>query len=284
VKKLAIKDLAEQTGVAAGTIRMWEQRYGFPEPARTPAGYRVYTEQDVVALRRVVAYRSGGLSVPAALERARSLEGETDRPSIFAALAAGDAPVRPQKLRRATLIALSRAIEEEAMARAAGPVVIAAFQDEANYRAVEHRYRRLAHVADAVGVFATFPAARLGDEDEPAEIPISPSDSLGHEWAVIVDAPGYAACLVGWETPGRSGERIFEAVWTMDAPVVRRAAQVGATIAARHAPEWSERLLSILADRPLAVEAPAPGLTALTNRMIGYLDENRGAAAPRTPR
>ena len=58
----------------------------------------------------------------------------------------------------------------------------------------------------------------------------------------------------------------------MDAPVVRRAAQVGAAIAARSAPEWSERLLAILADRPLAVEAPAPGLTALTNRMIGYLD------------
>jgi MerR family transcriptional regulator, light-induced transcriptional regulator len=283
LKKLAIKDLAEQTGVAAGTIRMWEQRYGFPEPARTPAGYRVYTEQDVVALRRVVAYRGRGLSVPAALERARSLDGETDSPSIFAALASGDAPVRPQKLRRATLIALSRAIEEEAMARAAGPVVIGAFQDEANYRAVEHRYRRLAHVADAVGVFATFEDVHLGHDDEPAEIPITTAEALGHEWAVIVDAPGYAACLVGWETPGRGDERIFEAVWTMDAPVVRRAAQVGATIAARHAPEWSERLLSILADRPLAVEAPAPGLTALTNRMIGYLDAAAGSGGGSLP-
>ena len=77
----------------------------------------------------------------------------------------------------------------------------------------------------------------------PAEIPIGQGEALGHEWAVIVDAPGYAACLVGWETPCRDGERIFEAVWTMDAPVVRRAAQVGAAIAARSAPEWSERLL-----------------------------------------
>jgi len=272
MKKLAIKDLAEQTGVAAGTIRMWEQRYGFPEPARTAAGYRVYTEQDVVALRRVVAYRSRGLSVPAALERARSLEGATDRPSIFAALASGDSPVRPQKLHRSTLIALSRAIEEEAMARAAGPIVIGAFQSEDNYRHVEHRYRRLAHVADAVGVFADFAEPNAGHEDVPAEIPISQGEALGHEWAVIVDAPGYAACLVGWETPCRDGERIFEAVWTMDAPVVRRAAQVGAAIAARSAPEWSERLLGMLADRPLAVESPAPGLTALTNRMIGYLD------------
>jgi DICT domain-containing protein len=273
MKKLAIKDLAEQTGVAAGTIRMWEQRYGFPVPARTPAGYRLYTEQDVVALRRVVAYRASGLSVPAALERARSLDGATDRPSIFAALAAGDAPVRPQKLHRSTLIALSRAIEEEAMARAAGPIVFGAFQSERNYRQVEHRYRRLAHVADAVGVFADFETPRTDDDDLPAEIPIGQGEALGHEWAVVVDAPGYAACLVGWETPTRDGsDRIFEAVWTMDAPVVRRAAQVGAAIAARTSPEWSERLLGLLADRPLAVESPAPGLTALTNRMIGYLD------------
>jgi DICT domain-containing protein len=272
VRKLAIKDLAEQTGVAAGTIRMWEQRYGFPEPARTAAGYRVYTEQDVVALRRVVAYRNRGLSVPAALERARSLEGATDRPSIFAALASGDQPVRPQRLRKPTLVAISRAIEEEAMARAAGPVVVAAFQTERNYRAVEHRYRRLAHVADAVGVFAAFAEPRFGDEDEPAEIPICTTEALGHEWAVIVDAPGYAACLVGWETPESGGGRVFEVVWTMDPAVVRRAAQVGAALAARTAPAWSERLLSMLADRPLAVESPAPGLTALTNRMLGYLD------------
>jgi DICT domain-containing protein len=280
MKKLAIKDLSEQTGVAAGTIRMWEQRYGFPVPARSAAGYRIYTEDDVVALRRVVAYRNRGLSVPAALERARSLGSATDRPSIFAALAGGDTPVRPQKLHRRTLIALSRAIEEEAMARAAGPIVIGAFQAEANYRAVEHRYRRLSRVADAVTVFADFREAQFADVDEPIEIPIGPGDALGHEWAVVVDAPGYAACLVGWETPCRGGaERIFEAVWTMDAPVVRRAAQAGAAIAARSAPEWSERLQAMLADRPLAVETPTPGLTALTNRMIGYLDATGAGSA-----
>ena len=67
---LGIKEVAERTGIAAGTIRMWEQRYGFPEPARTPAGYRVYAAADVETLRRVLAYRERGLSVPAALERA----------------------------------------------------------------------------------------------------------------------------------------------------------------------------------------------------------------------
>ncbi|MFM9164964.1 MAG: MerR family transcriptional regulator [Solirubrobacterales bacterium] len=50
---LKIKDVAEQTGIAAGTIRMWEQRHGFPTPERTPAGYRLYSADDVEALRRV---------------------------------------------------------------------------------------------------------------------------------------------------------------------------------------------------------------------------------------
>ena len=99
---------------------------------------------------------------------------------------------------------------------------------------------------------------------------------------MIVDAPGYAACLVGWEPPDSTPrERVFEAVWTMDPSVVRRAAQVGAALAAPSAPEWSERLLSMLADRPLAVESPTPGLTALTNRMLGYLDGATGEESGR---
>jgi MerR family transcriptional regulator, light-induced transcriptional regulator len=276
LKKLAIKDVAERTGIAAGTIRMWEQRYGFPEPGRTAAGYRVYSEDDVAAIQRVVAYRDRGLSVPAALERVRALEGTTDRPSIFAALIAADAPVRPQRLSRPTLVALSQAIEEETIARAAGPVVIGAFQDERNYRRVEERYRRMAHVSDAVGVFATFDELRMGDDDEPVEIPVGAADALGHEWAVVVDAPGFCAALVGWETPRRGEERIFEAIWTMDPTIVRRAAQVGATLAQRRAPEWSERVLGLLADRPLSIEVPTPGLTAVTNRMLGFLDARMG--------
>ena len=39
---LSIREVAEQTGLAPGTIRMWEQRYGFPSPRRTASGYRRY--------------------------------------------------------------------------------------------------------------------------------------------------------------------------------------------------------------------------------------------------
>ena len=45
---------------------------------------------------------------------------------------------------KSTLVALSRAIEHEALALAAAPVVFGAFQQERFYRRVEPRYRRLA--------------------------------------------------------------------------------------------------------------------------------------------
>jgi DICT domain-containing protein len=278
VKDLAIKDVAQRTGLAAGTIRMWEQRYGFPEPERTSGGYRLYSAEDVEMLRRVIAYRERGLSVGAALERARAWDGPTDRPSIYGAIATSGQPLRPQLLRKQTLIAISAAIEDETLARAAGPIVIGAFQQERNYRAVQHRYRRMAENADATVAFADFPTARAVP-GEPAEVPITPDAALGNEWAVIVDAPGFAACLLAWERPRSPEEqaapeleRRFESLWTMDPAVVRRAALVGSSLTRSSCPELAGRIDGLLADRPLAMEAPAPGLTALTNRLVAYLE------------
>lgn len=279
MKGLAIKDVAGRTGLAAATIRMWEQRYGAPKPERTPAGYRVYSEEDVDLLKRAVALRERGFSVPAALDRARMVGQATDRPSIFGAIAADGMPTRPQLLRKRTLLAISRAIEDETLARAASPVMFGAFQRERNYRAVEPRYRQLAATAEATVVFADFDAVRAAP-GEPAEIPIADEDSLGNEWAVVVDAPGYAACLLAWERPrttaegaaGSDGDRGFETLWTMDPGVVRQAALVGCALTRRSCPELAERIERTLTERPLAAERPAAGLTALTNRLVAYLE------------
>lgn len=277
--EFAIKEVAELTGLAAGTIRMWEQRFDFPEPGRTAAGYRQYTQDDVEALRRVVAYRRRGLSVPAAIERARASGGPSDRPSIYAAVASGDAAVRPQVLRKSSLVAISRAIEHETLALAAEPVLFAAFQRTRFYRDVQPLYTRLAAAADAAAVFADFPAF-AHPEDGPAQIPIAPGDALGNEWAVIVDAPGYAACLLAWEQPGVTDpggqddrERRFETMWTLDPYAVRRAATVAAQLVRRADEAYGDRCLELLADRPLAIASPAPGLTALANRVVAYLED-----------
>jgi MerR family transcriptional regulator, light-induced transcriptional regulator len=279
---LAIKDVAERTGIAAGTIRMWEQRYGFPVPGRNASGYRRYTQDDVEALRKVLALRHRGLSVPAAISRAQDAGGPSDHPSIYAAVAAQDLSARPQVLKKSTLVALSRAIEHEALALAAAPVVFGAFQQERFYRSVQKRYRRLALHADAAAVFADFAEGVHHPQGAPVEIPITMDDVLGNEWAVVIDAPGYAACLLAWEQPGLSepggpndAERRFEAIWTIDAEATRRAAQVAAKLAGRADPAYGARLEELLADRPLALEEPAPALTALTNRMVSYLEGAR---------
>ena len=276
--ELAIRQVAERTGIAAGTIRMWEQRYGFPDPSRTASGYRRYSDDDVEALRRVASYRRLGLSIPAAIERVRGTEPVSERPSIFAAVASIDEMARPQLLRKATLIALSRAIEHEVLAHAAPSVVFASFQHEEAYRQVEHRYRRLAASAEAATVFASFG----GVSREPrrcVEIPIDLDDAIGNEWAVIIDAPGFAACLLAWEHPTThlpfgpdDAKRRFEAIWTMHPRAVRRAAQVATQLTAQVEPEYGAMLEALLADRPLAFESPSPALTALTNRAIAYME------------
>ena len=274
MKGLAIREVAERTGLAAGTIRMWEQRYGFPEPERTAAGYRLYSPDDVETLRRVVTLRETGLSVPAALERARAAATTaTDRPSIFGAVPAAG---RTRMLRKKTLIAMSRAIEDETLARAAGPVILGAFQRERHFRTVSHRYRRLAAAADASAVFADFREPREPVEG-PAEVPIAEGTAIGHEWAVVIDAPGLSVCLCAWEPPVAKApkeelDRQFETFWSLDPQTVRQAALAGASVAGSTAPAIGDRLQDVLAERPLGAAGATDALEALTARMIGYLE------------
>jgi DICT domain-containing protein len=282
-ESLAIRDVAERTGLAAGTIRMWEQRYGFPVPDRTPSGYRRYRPDVVETLKRVQAYRRTGLSVTAAIERAREAAGASDLPSLYAAIAAGAHGATPQVLRKPTLEALSRAIEHETLAHAAAPVLVGAFQRERFYRPIEPRWRRMAAHADAAVVFADFARARH-PSGGPVELPIDRGAALGNEWALIVDAPGFAACLAGWEQPeaaepgtagGGDRARRFETIWTLDPVATRRAARAATRLAASIDRACGAELDGVLADRPLALEQPVPALTALANRVVAYLENGR---------
>ena len=55
----------------------------------------------------------------------------------------------------------------------------------------------------------------------------------------------------------------------------RRAAQAAARLAGQADADYGGQLDDLLADRPLAMEQPAPALTALTNRMLAYVEETR---------
>ena len=48
---LSIGDICEETGLSADLIRVWERRYGFPQPVRLPSGHRRYRREDLHQLR-----------------------------------------------------------------------------------------------------------------------------------------------------------------------------------------------------------------------------------------
>jgi len=277
-EQMTIKDVAEKTGLSPSTVRMWEHRYSFPDPERSPSGYRHYSQADVDRITSVIAYRDRGLSIPAAIERVLASDTPTES-SIYAAVATAEGAPKPQVLRKSTLHALSRAMEHEALASGATPVCFAAFQSEGFYRPVEHRYRQIARTADATVVFADFPEVRDAGAGKPIEIPIGPEDALGNEWCVVVDSPGYSACLIAWEQPGESGrggprdsERRFESLWTVDPKIVRRASEVAARLAARRDPQLGDRLEELLATRPLGGGEQVQALSNLTNRIVAYVE------------
>lgn len=64
-----IHGAAQRSGVSEANPRAWERRYGVPKPARSPGGYRLYSEADI---ERVKAMHSLVESGVAPAEAARS--------------------------------------------------------------------------------------------------------------------------------------------------------------------------------------------------------------------
>ena len=70
---LRIGELSRRTGVATELLRAWERRYGLLAPARTAAGYRLYSGADVRRVGRMRELLATGLS---AAEAAQAALGE----------------------------------------------------------------------------------------------------------------------------------------------------------------------------------------------------------------
>lgn len=265
---LTISAAAARTGVSVPALRAWEQRFGFPRPQRLAGGHRRYDEAEVDRIAQVVAERDAGRSLDAAIALVlqRAVPAPDDDGSVFAGLrrARPDLPVHV--LRRRTMLALSRAIEDESLASGERPHLLAAFQTRTAYRAARARWDDLVDTAAAAIVFADFPRAR--QRGRVHELPIGAGEPLGREWSVVSDSQGSPAVMAGWE---RSDGR-FEAVWTVDADAVRLATDVGRRLAEVQAPGLAlpDPPPPVVPDRdPTAAIRRA---TALTNRVIAYLD------------
>jgi MerR family transcriptional regulator, light-induced transcriptional regulator len=281
---LTIREVARETGVSEGTLRMWETRYGFPEPTRLPSGHRRYSDDDVTQVRQVARDREAGLSMKAAIDRARELAGEPEV-SIFAGVRRRRPDIQPYLLPKSTLIGLSHAIEDECASRAERPVLFASFQRERFWRHAAARWRELARTAHSAIVFADFAEPRVpADALEPVELPIDRADPLGREWSIVCDGGDYAAFLAAWERPGQDdvpdSERRFETVWSVEPSLVRDAARIAAGFVERIQPDLLDRFVDRLRAMPPPSGEELRLVGALTNRMVAYVSESDASRLP----
>jgi DNA-binding transcriptional MerR regulator len=63
-----IKEAAERAGVTPELLRAWERRYGVPLPERGPSGHRLYSEEDIRAVRWIRKQTDWGVGVRRAVE------------------------------------------------------------------------------------------------------------------------------------------------------------------------------------------------------------------------
>jgi MerR family transcriptional regulator, light-induced transcriptional regulator len=269
---IGIGELARRTGLTQQVVRAWEARFGFPEPERTEGGRRAYDEADVDRIRKVLALKVSGVRLAEAIARVRG-EATSGPQSIHAAVRRRHPNLEARVLRREPLVAISRAIEDEAMARVERPVVFGAFQREAFFRQSAARWGEIARTAAACLVFADFAEAGGGGR-LPVEVPLAPDAPLLREWAVVVSAPTLSVMLTAWEIPDQSSVpadlRAFESTFTFDPEAVRTATEVCVS-AARSSGVVPASVLSVLTDSLAVAPTPSHGIDSLVMRAFDYL-------------
>lgn len=268
---LTIREFAARTGVPAGTLRMWEERYGFPKPQRLPSGHRRFTDDQVDLVRAVVGARDAGLSLPAAIERAAGAPRESPS-SLYGLLRLRRPELTPELVPKPRMLALSHAIEDECFTRAHAPVLIGSFQREKFFLVERPRWQGFATTASVAVAFADF---ETRTDTNPLQIHVERDHQLNREWAIVCFARGAAAALAGWEPPGQDDtpdpQRQFEAIWTVDPELVYEAADAAASLAERVEPKVAERIREALGARPAPSGPDVRGVAALARRMVSYV-------------
>jgi DNA-binding transcriptional MerR regulator len=268
IPDLPIGEVARRTGVPVATLRMWETRYGFPQPRRGQGGHRRYTDRDCVLLREVKHERDAGVRMSTAIERAQH-RAATAEQSLYDGVRHRHPQVDTVTLPEPFMLAISRAIEQESSTYGQDAMLIGCFQHRRAWLRAERRWRALAERGHTTVVFADFP--EVTTTNRLVQVPIEAGMPIEQEWAVICDGPHGSACVVGIELPRPPSRpqapRRFEALWSVDPAVARDAARLGIGLGVHAVPELA-RLSDGLARRADAPPNALQHASALTNRVI----------------
>jgi len=88
---LPIRSVSQITGVNPITLRAWERRYDLIRPTRTPAGHRLYSQQDIRTIQRIQELAESGMGFA---QIAVVLEQEDQEPAPAPLEASATIPVQ----------------------------------------------------------------------------------------------------------------------------------------------------------------------------------------------
>ncbi|NJR66087.1 MAG: histidine kinase, partial [Leptolyngbyaceae cyanobacterium CRU_2_3] len=207
--------------------------------------------------------------------------------SVLEELLQSSPQLRPQLYFKASLTALSHAMEDQVLAGGIrSSLVIASFQRERFYRQEAHRYGRIAMLTKQVYVLAAPETSFTNESKEYETIAFEAEDQLSHEWHLVVMGQHYAACLICQErqtlaprekaVQGLSAmdqTRRFEGIWTFDRQVSGKAAEILLNRILLYRPELADKVsqakTEFLSDLPARLGDLDPDPFA--QRLVTYL-------------
>ncbi len=212
----------------------------------------------------------------------------TESSSLLQELLESFPQLRAQVYFKASLTALSHAIEDLVLAGTERPLVIANFQQERFYRQEAARYQRIAQLTDRVYVLAA-PETDFASAPAPyATIGIAPTDTLAQEWHLAIIGQSYSACLICREYAAPvdaidlDSARQFRGFWTFDADVSKQAAVLLLDRIVRYRPDLTEQIDADkqryqLIAKPEAIVLGANSVDAqlFIDRLVTYLQASQ---------
>lgn len=202
---------------------------------------------------------------------------------------------RPQMYFKASLTALSHAMEDQVLAGKDKPLIIASFQRERFYRQEAHRYRRIGKKTDHVYVLAAPETDFKNDSGIYETVAFAKDDGLAQEWHLVVVGKDYTCCLICRErnqgkehknTSEMDNSRRFEGIWTFDPSVSQKAAEILLKRILIYRPQLKEKIkqacdlylasqntdnLSTCEDINTLTESPVTHPDPFVQRLVTYL-------------
>ena len=199
--------------------------------------------------------------------------------------------LRPQVYFKASLTALSHAMEDLVIVGNEKPLVIANFQQERFYQQETRRYGRIAKRSDQVYVLAAPDSGLVATSQPYIVVPFDSSDDfLAQEWHLVIVAQKYSACIVCREfsapVEGVSFDELrqFKGIWTFEREVSKTAATLLLDRILNYRPELAEKVAiakqsyglesenkpQTQNDEVLAIDA-----RLFTGRLVNYLQSSQ---------